>query len=85
MDKHSETIARIVSKAWTDPSYMKRLKENPKEVLEEAGLQTRGAVQLHENSDSATHFVIPKRPPHIKDEDLKKTEVHPELCCTVCF
>lgn len=84
MDKESQKHARVVSQAWLDPNYMKRLKSDPKSVLEEAGLATSGSVHVHENSADATHFVIPRRPAHITDEDLRKHEVHPDLCCTTC-
>ncbi|MEW5915367.1 MAG: hypothetical protein AB1762_03135 [Gemmatimonadota bacterium] len=83
MDSHSRKIARVVSNAWLDPKYMKRLKSDPKSVLNEAGIFTAETVQVHEETSKVSHFIIPRRPAHIKDEDLKKSDVHPDLCCTL--
>lgn len=86
MDSVSRKVAHVVTKAWTDPKYMKRLRADPKSVLHEAGIYVRGdKVELHEESDKVSHFVIPKRPSHLSDEDLKRSDVHPDLCCTVCL
>jgi hypothetical protein len=82
MDAQSRRVARVISNAWLDPKYLKRLKSDPKTVLNEAGIRTADTVHVHEETDKVSHFVIPRRPTHIKDEDLKKSEVHPELCCT---
>lgn len=85
MDSESRKFARVLSSAWTDPKYLKRLKSDPKAVLNEAGLRTADKVEVHEETDKVMHFVIPRRPSYIRDEDLKKSEVHPDICCTTCL
>ena len=85
MESQSHKIAKVYAKAWLDPDYMKRLKSDPKSVLTEAGIPAKATVQVHEDSDTVTHFVLPKRPAELKDEDLKSDKVHINLCCTGCF
>jgi hypothetical protein len=82
MATHSEKIAQLLAKVWSDPAEMARLRADPKGYLRAAGFEGAEAVQLHENSDTVRHFVIPKRPPGLKDEDLKSGKVHVDLCCT---
>lgn len=84
MDEHSKKIARVLAKAWVDPAYHARLSADPKAVLHEAGVSTSHKVMLHEDNADVSHFVIPRRPAGLHDEDLKKNEPHPDLCCTAC-
>jgi hypothetical protein len=81
MASYSEKVAAVVARAWTDPQYHERLRRDPKGTLAEAGIPTRDTVKLHEDSDSVTHFVLPRRPPHIRDQDLSSDKPHPDLCC----
>ena len=81
MHVDSRKVAKVLAKAWSDPAAMKRLRSEPKAVLEEAGIHVPGAVHLHEDSDAARHFVIPQRPAGLTDEDLRNPEMHPDLCC----
>jgi Nitrile hydratase, alpha chain len=85
MDEHSKAIARVLSKAWVDPEFRKQLHADPKAVLRAHGLETGETVALHEDTEARSHFVIPLRPAHIKDEDLRKAEPHADLCCTACL
>jgi hypothetical protein len=82
MASHSERVAKLLAKVWSDPKEMARLKADPAGVLKEAGFKPAGKVHLHEDNDADTHFVIPKRPAGLSDEDLKSGKVHIDLCCT---
>jgi hypothetical protein len=74
--------ARVTARAWTDPTYKSELMKNPKKVLNEAGIETAGRVEVHEErDDTISHFVLPKRPAHLSDEDLKNPDPRPDICC----
>ncbi len=82
MPEHSMKVAKILAKAWLDPAAMKRLRSNPKAVLNEAGIKIPGEVKVLEDTKDVSHFVIPARPAGLKDEDLKNPSANPDLCCT---
>ena len=72
--------AKVIARAWRDPSFKERLVKDPKAVLNEAGIETASTVQMHEASPGTTHFVVPKRPAHITDAQLGG-EPGPDMCC----
>jgi hypothetical protein len=76
-----KAYARVIARAWTEPEYLNRLESDPKTVLSEAGLNPADDVHVHKGSDEVTHFVLPKRPAHLSDDDLNAEDPHPDICC----
>jgi hypothetical protein len=61
---YSKKLGAIVVKAWTDPQFANRLKQDPKAVLHEHGLMTPtgSTVTLLQNTDKLIHLPIPPKP-----------------------
>ena len=64
--------ARMVTRAWRDPDFKKRLAADPKAVLAEAGIKLPAGVtvSLVEDSDTHLHLVLPARPAALSDAQL---------------
>lgn len=80
--KQTKAHARVIARAWSDSSYRDRLKKDPDAVLAEAGLDLPKGKHVHvvEDTDTRAHFVLPVRPSHITDADLRSEEPHPDIC-----
>ena len=65
--------AAIVRKVWDDPTLKKPLLENPHKFLKENGMELPSShtLEVHENTESHLHLVIPQKPPkELSDEIL---------------
>jgi hypothetical protein len=64
--------SQIISKAWSDPEFKARLKENPIQTLKAEGIELPQnlQVQVEENTDQKITLVIPQPPEELSDDDL---------------
>jgi hypothetical protein len=64
--------ARMITRAWRDPAFKKKLAADPKAVLAEAGINLPAGVtvSLVEDSDTHLHLVLPARPAALSDAQL---------------
>src|SRR5581483_9912598 len=71
-DEQIKAYARVVARAWSDAGFKQQLLANPATVLRENGVPIPGGkqVQVHEDSESLQHFVLPARPTELSDEQL---------------
>lgn len=69
MSETDRKRAKIVARAWTDPSFKSRLLSEPKAVLAEYDLRVPDGVSIEivENNDEKRFFVLPMPP---KDVEL---------------
>ena len=74
----NELEGKIVRKAWEDESFKQRLKDNPKDAIEEVlkeegsdeSIPENHAIHVHEETPTTSHLVIPTRP-GTPDPDLE--------------
>jgi hypothetical protein len=69
MDGSEKKItARVIAKCWTDEDFKSRLLKNPREVLEEEGIEAREGVEIRlvQNTKAIRYFVIPEAPEMIE-------------------
>jgi hypothetical protein len=85
-DDNRKKIGKVIAKAWTDAEYRKKLHSNPHEALAEVGIQVPKThkVKVLEDTSDTVHVVVPARPSHITDEQLKNDQVHADLCKFFC-
>ena len=85
-DDNRKKIGKVIAKAWTDEQYRKRLNSSPHEVLAEAGIQVPKThkVKVVEDTADTVHVVLPARPSHMTDAQLKDDKIHPDLCKFFC-
>jgi Nitrile hydratase, alpha chain len=65
--------AKVIAKAWRDPSFKAKLLADPQAVLEEAGMAVPAGVTVKVVENTATHFhvVLPPKPTgQLSDEAL---------------
>ncbi len=57
-------IAKVIGRAWADPAYHQLLLSDPKTALAQEGIQIPAGhtVQVHEDNDSTSNFVLPRKP-----------------------
>lgn len=74
--ERQEIMARLVVKSWTDPSFKKRLLDDPASVLEDEGLslppKKKVKIVFLEDTEDTKHFVIPTPPQSValREKDL---------------
>ena len=71
--EQSRKIGRLISMAWADEDFKRRLLADTMAVLREEGVEVRPGVEVRvlEQTDEVVHLVIPKKPkPHFTEEDL---------------
>lgn len=83
MDETNRKMAKVLASAWLDPAAMRRLKDDPRKVLAEAGLEVKGDLKVHALSGEGPYVLIPPRPAGLSDEDLREGKVHPDLCSVI--
>jgi hypothetical protein len=69
-----KNFAKVITKAWKDPAYKRKLLSNPDAVLKNEGLDIpKGMhVEFHEDTNKVMHFTLPRRPEgHLSDEQLQ--------------
>ncbi len=65
--------ATIIRKLWDDPSLKEALLADPHKFLNENGfdISTTQTLEIHENTETKIHLVIPQKPPkELSDEIL---------------
>ena len=85
-DDSRQKMGKVIARAWTDEQYKKRLHSNPHETLAEAGIQVPKThkIKVLEDTSDTVHVVVPARPGHMTDQQLKDDKVHPDLCKFFC-
>jgi hypothetical protein len=65
---YSRKHARVVAKAWLDPSFKKRLLANPTEVLRSEGIEVPAGVEIRvlEHTPDIRYFELPVKPPSLE-------------------
>ena len=60
-DKHRSIIAEVIAHAWRDPKYLGKLRQNPKLMLENAGVRIPQTldVKLLENTPTLINVILP--------------------------
>jgi len=69
-----EKWARIITKAWEDETFKKRLLKNPEQVMKENGIDVPAGMhfQVIEDTAEKRNLVLPLKPKHVLSEaDLK--------------
>lgn len=68
---------QVLTRAWKDPEFKKKLLANPKAVFRELGyeLPANENLVIHENTKNTHHFVLPPQPAQareLSDMELQK-------------
>lgn len=60
-ERNRAIIAEVVARAWREPEYMSQFRQNPKQVLENAGASIAEGLEvvLLENTATVIHAVLP--------------------------
>lgn len=68
-------LGQMISKAWSDPIFKERLKDDPKVVLTEVGIETPEGVEIEvvENTAEKAYLTLPMTPSMdvLSDKDLE--------------
>lgn len=74
--KNIQTIQEVIARVWADESLKIRLMKNPKAVLAEFGLEFSDSVevQVHENTSSLMHYILPQDGEILEEIDLEEIE-----------
>lgn len=72
-------LGKVIARAWLDKSFHDRLVKDPHAVLSEAGIDVKGKVHVHQNTDTEHHLVLPPRPAAL-DEHVRKQKEKPGSC-----
>ena|SRR3990167_1348248 len=56
--------AKLIAKAWSDPSFKEQLLKNPKAILQEQGIEFPKEIdcKITENTEKIVYLNIPKKP-----------------------
>jgi hypothetical protein len=84
MGSQPNSYARVIAKAWSDATFAQRLTSDPKGALKDEGWNIPDGVGVEVKLDSdANSFVlgIPRKPPGLKDEQLREA-ANAIPCCT---
>jgi hypothetical protein len=71
MAKNDDVKAKIIAKAWKDPTFRKKLIAKPKETLKEMGYGVPANIEVRIEEDAAGHFtfVLPPAPTNVSELD----------------
>lgn len=80
-------VARLTARGWKDPEFQQALIDNPRPILEQAGLKLPDDIEIKGIANTATtqYIVIPKRPDWVRDSDLSSMAVMIPLACGYDF
>lgn len=75
--------AKVISKAWSDSAFKKKLLENPGTTLAAEGISLPKGVQvkIHEQEENIFHFNLPEKPTGELSED-KLFKIAADKCGT---
>ena len=84
--EQAKKMGKVIARAWTDEKFHAALRKDPAATLHGAGIAVpKGVnVKLLEDTADTVHVVLPSRPAHLKDEQLKSDDVHPDICKPFC-
>lgn len=75
MAQPSDSMTALIVDCWKNPELKQQLIQNPKEILQEYGIEfPKGKdVHIHENSNTLIHVTIPEEPTQLEltDEELE--------------
>lgn len=85
-EEQKKIMAKVVAKAWADEDYKKNLLANPKEVLENEGLEIpeEKKINILENTKDTLNFVLPMPDSTLDAEDLEDRKAAFCLCHEIC-
>ena len=65
-------MSKVIAKTWTDEAFKKKLIADPVATLKAEGfvVDPRLKLQVHENTDTAFHLVIPVKPDNLSTAAL---------------
>jgi len=68
----AKVMGKLVSKAWSDPSFKQRLISDAAGVMRENGIPVPDgiAIRVHEDSASVRNIVLPMRTDKLSEEQL---------------
>ena len=68
----AKVMGKLVSRAWSDPSFKERLISDAAGVMRENGLQVPDGlvIRVHEDSASVRNIVLPMKTDRLSDEQL---------------
>jgi hypothetical protein len=70
-----EMFGDLMAKAWKDEAFKAKLLADPVKAMLDEGIPVPPGVkiQMHENTENVTHFVLPPKPlAEISDEQLER-------------
>jgi hypothetical protein len=70
--EHRKAIAKVIARAWSDDAYKKKLLQDPKSALKEAGVTVPANVDvhIHEDQPKSLHLVLPRKPKPLSKDEL---------------
>jgi hypothetical protein len=76
-------VARLTARGWRDPEFQRALVENPRPILEEAGLTLPRGIEIRavENTATTQYIVVPRRPEWVLDRDLNNLAILIPMAC----
>lgn len=68
----TKQVAKLIARSWSDPAFKKRLMEDPKTVLSEAGVSVPEGTKVHvlENTPNDHYVVLPPKPEGLSETEL---------------
>ena len=89
MEENQKKWAQIVAKAWMDEGFKNKLLNDPKGVMEAAGLKFDAShtLRIYEAKKNEICFVLPQKPEgSLSEEELKNIAAAGTFqCMTACF
>ena len=69
---HAKVMGKLMSRAWSDPSFKQRLISDAAGVMRENGLPVPDGlvIRVHEDSASVRNIVLPMKTDKLSDEQL---------------
>ena len=79
-------VGKLYASTWMSDDVRSKLKADPHSVLAQHGIDVpKGRkVKVLEDTADTVHIVIPQRPSHLSDKDLKSEDVHADATKFVC-
>lgn len=72
-EQFQKAWTKIIAKAWTDEAFKAKLLNNPIAVLKDYDIDVpkNAAVTVHPAHELDIHLVLPPKPSHLTEEQLK--------------
>lgn len=64
MEADDQKLCRVIARAWAEPGFKKRLKEDPRTALAEMGVSVEADLEIKtiESTGKQRYFVLPPAP-----------------------